>query len=308
VGRATLDIVHPDYRAIVRERIEREFATGEPAPLLEQQFIAVDGTVLDVEVVGIPITLAGRQGGQIIVRDITERRQAEQVVREREAEVRRSRERLEALSQRLLKVQENERRLIARELHDQIGQALTAVKLNLESLRSGRRAKAFPLDESVAIVEQLMEAVRSMSLELRPSVLDDLGLAAALRWYADRQGRRAGLAVRVRTQLPTERLASDLETACFRVAQEAITNVARHAGAKRVEVDARAEDGTLDLTVRDDGTGFDVAAVRGGTTAEGSIGLDGMEERVRLLGGDFRIDSQPGTGTTVWARFPLTEP
>ena len=153
-----------------------------------------------------------------------------------------------------------------------------------------------------------MEAVRSMSLELRPSVLDDLGLAAALRWYADRQGRRAGLAVRVRTQLPTERLASDLETACFRVAQEAITNVARHAGAKRVEVDARAEDGTLDLTVRDDGTGFDVAAVRGGTTAEGSIGLDGMEERVRLLGGDFRIDSQPGTGTTVWARFPLTEP
>jgi len=308
VGRATLDIVHPDYRAIVRERIEREFATGEPAPLLEQQFIAVDGTVLDVEVVGIPITLAGRQGGQIIVRDITERRQAEQAVRERQAEARRSRERLEALSQRLLKLQENERRLIARELHDQIGQALTAVKLNLESLRSGRRAKAFPLDESVAIVEQLMEAVRSMSLELRPSVLDDLGLAAALRWYADRQGRRAGLAVRVRTQLPTERLASDLETACFRVAQEAITNVARHAGAKRVEVDARAEDGTLDLTVRDDGTGFDVAAVRGGTTAEGSIGLDGMEERVRLLGGDFRIDSQPGTGTTVWARFPLTEP
>ena len=308
VGRATLDIVHPDYRAIVRERIEREFATGEPAPLLEQQFIAVDGTVLDVEVVGIPITLAGRQGGQIIVRDITERRQAEQVVREREAEVRRSRERLEALSQRLLKVQENERRLIARELHDQIGQALTAVKLNLESLRSGRRAKAFPLDESVAIVEQLMEAVRSMSLELRPSALDDLGLAAALRWYADRQGRRAGFSVRVRTQLPAERLASDLETACFRVAQEAITNVARHAGAKRVEVDARAEDGTLDLTVRDDGTGFDVAAVRGGTTAEGSIGLDGMEERVRLLGGDFRIDSQPGTGTTVWARFPLTEP
>src|SRR5205809_2261017 len=308
VGRATLDIVHPDYRAIVRERIEREFATGEPAPLLEQQFIAVDGTVLDVEVVGIPITLAGRQGGQIIVRDITERRQAEQAVRERQAEARRSRERLEALSQRLLKLQENERRLIARELHDQIGQALTAVKLNLESLRSGRRAKAFPLDESVAIVEQLMEAVRSMSLELRASVLDDLGLAAALRWYADRQGRRAGLAVRVRTQLPTERLASDLETACFRVAQEAITNVARHAGAKRVEVDARAEDGTLDLTVRDDGTGFDVAAVRGGTTAEGSIGLDGMEERARLLGGDFRIDSQPGTGTTVWARFPLTEP
>src|SRR6266581_233614 len=300
------------YRAVVRERIEREFATGEPAPLLEQQFVAVDGTVLDVEVVGIPITLAGRQGGQIIVRDITERRQAEQAVREREAEVRRSRERLEALSQRLLKVQENERRLIARELHDQIGQALTAVKLNLESLRSGARggrgAKGFPLDESVAIVEQLMEAVRSMSLELRPSVLDDLGLAAALRWYGDRQGRRAGLAVRVRTQLPTERLASDLETACFRVAQEAITNVARHAAAKRVAVDVRAEDGTLDLTVRDDGSGFDVVAVRRGTTADGSIGLDGMEERVRLLGGDFRIDSHSGTGTTVWARFPLTEP
>src|SRR5207245_8965014 len=124
VGRATLAIVHPDYRAIVRERIEREFATGEPAPLLEQQFIAVDGTVLDVEVVGIPITLAGRQGGQIIVRDITERRQAEQAVRERQAEVRRSRERLEALAQRLLKVQENQRRRIARELDAQSGQSV----------------------------------------------------------------------------------------------------------------------------------------------------------------------------------------
>src|SRR6266581_1476474 len=308
IDRATLDIVHPDYRAVVRERIEREFATGEPAPPLEQRFIALDGTVLDVEVVGIPITLAGRPGGQIIVRDMTERREAEQAVRERQAEAQHSRERMEALSQRLLKALENERRLIARELHDQIGQGLTAVKLNLESLRGGARAKAFPLDESVEIVEQLMEAVRSLSLELRPSVLDDLGLAAALRWYADRQGRRAGFAIRVRTDLPAERLASDLETACFRVAQEAITNVARHAGAKRVEVDAPAEDGTLDLTVRDDGSGFDVAAVRGGTTAEGSIGLDGMEERVRLLGGDFRIDSQPGTGTTVWARFPLTEP
>src|SRR5207244_11681472 len=160
-------------------------ATCEPAPLPQQHVISVGGTVLDVEVVGMPITLARRQGGQIIVRDITERRQAEQAVRERQAEVRRSRERLEALSQRLLKVQENERRLIARELHDQIGQALTAVKLNLESLRSGRRAKAFPLDESVAIVEQLMEAVRSMSLELRPSALDDRAPAAAVRWYAD---------------------------------------------------------------------------------------------------------------------------
>jgi len=308
IDRGTLDIVHPDYRAVVRERIEREFATGEPAPPLQQQFIALDGTVLDVEVVGIPITLAGRPGGQIIVQDMTERRVAEQAVRERQAEAQHSRERMEALSQRLLKALENERRLIARELHDQIGQALTAVKLNLESLRGGTRAKAFPLDESVEIVEQLMEAVRSLSLELRPSVLDDLGLAAALRWYADRQGRRAGFAIRVRTDLPAERLASDLETACFRVAQEAITNVARHAAAKRVAVDVRAEDGTLDLTVRDDGSGFDVVAVRRGTTADGSIGLDGMEERVRLLGGDFRIDSHPGTGTTVWARFPLTEP
>src|SRR2546428_13987308 len=116
-----------------------------------------------------------------------------------------------------------------------------AVKLNLESLRSGRRATAFPLDESVAIVEQLMEAVRSMSLELRPSVLDDLGLAAALRWYADRQGRRAGLAVRVRTQLPTERLASHLETACFRLAQEGITHAGPPAGAQPAAIDARAE-------------------------------------------------------------------
>ena len=152
-----------------------------------------------------------------------------------------------------------------------------------------------------------MQAVRSLSLELRPSVLDDLGLAAALRWYADRQSRRAGFRVRVQTRLPAERLRFELETACFRVVQEALTNVARHAGATLVEVDVRAQDGRLELTVRDDGGGFDVTGIWRGAAAHGCIGLDGMEERVRLLGGQFTIESHPGHGTTVQARFPLSE-
>ena len=301
LGRPVLDTVHPDYHDVVRRRIAAELATGEPAPLLEEKFVACDGTVLDVEVVGIPIALQGRPGGQVIVRDVSERKRAAEVLRISEAEAKRSRRRLEILSQRLLRAQETERRIIARELHDQIGQALTAVKLNLQSLQG-----VGSLEESVAIVEQAMQIVRSLSLELRPSVLDDLGLAAALRWYADRQARRAGLRVRVRTDLPAERLPFELETVCFRVVQEALTNVVRHARATRVEVDV-APDGAdaLRLVVRDDGAGFDVAAVWGGVTADGCVGLDGMEERVRLLGGDFEIDSHPGGGTTIRARFPL---
>jgi signal transduction histidine kinase len=213
------------------------------------------------------------------------------------------------LSERLLDVQETERRTISRELHDELGQALTAVKLNLQGIRRASGAAiGGALDDSIEIVERAITSARDLSLQLRPSLLDDLGLAAALRWYADRVARRSELEAQVTAQLPETRLPSALETACFRIAQEAVTNVARHAHATRFTVNLRQEAGALLLTVSDDGRGFDVAAVMR-TPADGrSLGLVGMAERANLAGGELVIDSSPQRGTTVVVRVPLAPP
>ena len=178
-------------------------------------------------------------------------------------EVQQSRERLQGLSHRLIEVQEAERRTIAGELHDEIGQALTIVKMNLQAVQrlSENIETNVHLSESVAIVERALEQVRNLSLDLRPSLLDDLGLVAALRWYVARQARVAGFLVHFKGEDLGRRLAPTLETTCFRVAQEALTNVVRHARAREVWVQLTFEN-ELCLTIRDDGIGFDVIAAQ----------------------------------------------
>jgi PAS domain S-box-containing protein len=217
--------------------------------------------------------------------------------------------RLRDLSRQLLEAQEAERRRIARELHDEIGQVLTAVKINLQALqRSTEPAKPLPrLQESLTIVERALQQVRNLSLDLRPSLLDDLGLAAALRWYLDRQGQRAEFQAHFHAEPADLPLSPELATACFRVTQEAVTNVVRHAKARNVWVDVRREDGELVLTVRDDGAGFDVPRAEERAVRGGSLGLVSMRERAGLLGGRLEIDSAPGRGSLIRARFPLPE-
>ncbi|HEV8640109.1 MAG TPA: response regulator [Methylomirabilota bacterium] len=222
-------------------------------------------------------------------------------------EVRSSRERLHVLSRRLLEVQEAEHRYLARELHDEMGQALSAVKIDLETLRSLPDAGALTpsLEESIALVERLLQQIRNLSLDLRPSLLDDFGLVAALRWYVDRQARRAGFTASVECDVGERRFRPEVETACFRVAQAAVTNVVRHARAQHLTVELRHRDAGLELVVRDDGAGFDTRAAREGARRGESLGLLAMEERVFLLDGSIAIESVPGHGTEVRARFPL---
>jgi PAS domain S-box-containing protein len=213
---------------------------------------------------------------------------------------------LQALSRRLLEVQEQERRRLARELHDEVGQVLTGVSLTLQSLRAAcPESAAQPLAEAVAVVARAIQQVRDLSLDLRPSMLDDLGLEAALRWYAQRLTRRAGLTVHLAEAPPGQRPPAAVETACFRVAQEALTNTVRHAGARHVWVDLIQDGAELHLIVRDDGAGFDVARARRRAAAGGSFGLLGMQERVDLLGGRLEVESSPAQGTCVHASFPL---
>ncbi len=259
-----------------------------------------DGSEFPIAVRLSPIET--EQGTLIIagIRDITERKQTEAGMRE-------SGERLWTLSRRLLEVQETERRALARELHDEIGQALSALKINLQGMMrvTEPSAQARYLEDSVDIVEHTLQQVRSLSLDLRPSLLDDLGLVPALRWYLDRQAQRAGFVARLVTDPSETRLPAHLETACFRVAQEAITNVVRHARAPRVDVELRRSDGALQLTVRDEGVGFDVRTAQAHAARGNSLGLISMQERVHLASGTIDIESAPGHGTQIRARFPL---
>ncbi|MBI3330372.1 MAG: GAF domain-containing protein [Nitrospinae bacterium] len=225
-------------------------------------------------------------------------------------QVRLGHERLQTLSHRLLAVQEDERRRIARELHDEIGQALTAVKMNLQAVRHLPEAASVApyLEENMDIVNQLLQQARDLSRDLRPSMLDDLGLLPALRWYIDRLAQRAGFHAQLEVDAMEMRLHPDLETACFRVAQEALTNVVRHARAHRVWVEVRPSATELELVVRDNGVGFDVRDAQERAMRGESLGLLGMSERVALVGGHFDITSAPAQGTEIRARFPLTAP
>ena len=220
------------------------------------------------------------------------------------------RERLRTLSRRLVEVQEIERRRLAHELHDEIGQTLTAVKINLQALQRREDIAALGpyLKDSIEVVERALQQVRNLSLDLRPSLLDDLGLIATLRWYVDRQAQWGGFAAQLVADPAQDRLPPELETTCFRVVQEALTNVMRHSQAKNVRVEVHQQDAELVLRVCDDGVGFDVQAALEDAMRGASLGLLGIQERIWQVGGQITIKSAPGCGTEIYAHLPLPAP
>lgn len=222
-------------------------------------------------------------------------------------QVRAGRERLQALSRRLVETQELRSRELSRELHDEIGQILTGLKLTLEmSMRSLPKESRARLGEAQALVHDLLSRVRELSLDLRPAMLDDLGLLPALLWHFDRYSAQTRVRVSFKqTGLKGRRFPPELETAAYRIVQEALTNVARHAGVGQVTVRLWAGQGTLGIQIEDRGTGFDPEAALAAPTTSG---LAGMRERATLLGGHLAVESAPGAGTRVTAELPLGEP
>jgi PAS domain S-box-containing protein len=261
-----------------------------------------DGRSINVEFVSNVYQVNGGKVIQCNIRDITQRKRAQGKLKE-------SRRRLQVLSRRLVEVQETERRHLARELHDEVGQALTVIEMNVQALLASPGADALVprLKQSLEVVERVQEQVHDLSLNLRPSMLDDLGLEPALRWCTERQAALAGLQAEIRADPLEQRLDPMIETECFRVAQEALTNVVKHAKARTVtvELSKNDDDGQLHLSVRDDGVGFDVATLREQAVRGASLGLLSMEERASLAGGGLEYDSTPGQGTEVHAWFPL---
>jgi PAS domain S-box-containing protein len=237
-------------------------------------------------------------GISVYVLEVTERKQAERRLAQ-------AGKRLQALSARLLRVQEDERRALARELHDELGQALTALKMSLQGL--GMRPETKPLqaqiETAVNIADVALKQARQMSLDLRPPQLDDLGLAAAIRWNLGRQTEAAGLSGHFSAIDVPDELPDPIAIACYRISQEAVTNALRHAHARNLWVRLQHQAGQLTLEVQDDGAGFDAVQA---TVGASSMGMLSMEERATLVDGALAIESGPGRGTLVRAVFPLS--
>jgi PAS domain S-box-containing protein len=243
----------------------------------------------------------GRITGHLgIQRDITQRHRAQE-------ELVQSREELRALAAKLETVREAERTRIAHELHDELGQALTGLKLDLAWMEQ-RLARLAPADAAertrnniLGRIDLLMESVRRIVTELRPSVLDHLGLPAAIEWQSRDFASRTGLMLDLAIDAADEQKSSEIASPVFRMLQEALTNVARHANATRVSVTYRQEPHFLSLDVVDDGRGITPGELRG----TNSLGLLSLRERVRACGGSIEIKGEPGRGTAVLLRVPL---
>jgi len=249
-----------------------------------------DGELRHLQVRRREVLWGGRTEFQSTYEDITEEKYAE--------------ERLVALSRRLLEVQEEERRNIALELHDEVGQSLNALKLLLDRVaRSTDGQIRSALSESSDLTGEILERVRQFSLELRPKMLDDLGLLSTLVWYVHRYTDRTGIKVDFKHTGLNREFDRELSSSVYRIVQEALTNIARHAATDRVRVWVRIGRELLTMRIEDRGAGFDLATL----PASSSSGLEGMRERARLLGGSLTIDTSPGHGTRLLLEVPLHE-
>ena len=295
IGHSFTEFISLEHLIHVRENFCGKLAKrGETT--YEVDVIAKDGRLVPVEISSRAIyengVIVGVQG---TARDITERKQAQDA--------------LQMFSRQLIEAQEEERRRIARELHDQIGQVLTAVKMNLHTVQrvtNGSDAGSY-IRDNIEAVDEALRLVRDLSVDLRPPLLDDLGLVTALRWYVDRYAKRTGIAAEVKVKLPDQnaRFSRELETACFRIAQEALTNVVRHARATGVSLRLTKDEDLLVLSVKDNGVGFDPEALRRRAPRAVTLGLLGMQERAHAAGGDVEIVSEVSKGTEIRLKLPF---
>ena len=295
VGHSFVEFLAPEYVRQVRERFCAKLARqGETT--YECDVITKDGRRVPVEVSSRAIyengVIVGVQG---TARDITERKLAQDA--------------LQMFSRHLIEAQEEERRRIARELHDQIGQVLTAVKMNLHTVQrvcNASEAGSY-IRDNIDAVDEALRMVRDLSVDLRPSILDDLGLVTALRWYVDRYRKRTGLEVEVNIELEdqNERFPRELETTFFRIAQESLTNIVRHAGATQVSLQFAKDGNALLLSIKDNGVGFDPNSLRKRAQRVATLGLISMQERAHAAGGAIEIQSAVSKGTEVRFRLPL---
>jgi PAS domain S-box-containing protein len=298
-----LDRLIPErLRAAHRNHIERFGRTGVTSRRMGDPRVLyglrANGEEFPIEASISQHQEGGRKLFTVILRDVTERLRAEEALRE-------SKEELRELALASHSVREQEKSRIARELHDELAQSLTALKMDVAWLRERFPAGDGPMSKKLSDIDSLLNntvaATRRISADLRPLVLDDLGLVPAVEWLVQKFTERNGIPCELAIGAPDLELGDPHASAVFRILQESLTNAARHARASRIEVSIERSDGVVALRVRDNGRGFSPDDPR----KPGSFGLMGLRERAYLLGGEVNIASEPGRGTTIEVRIPL---
>jgi len=298
--RSFMEAIHTKDREHVVGILERQREQGFE---VEYRIVRPDGSVRWIRNRGFPIKNRSGKVYRIagVAEDITQRKHAGDALRRSAAEH-------QALSRRLVELQESERRQLSRELHDRVGQNLTALRINLDILQtalasSGSGEVRARVDDSAALLESTMDTIENVMSELRPPMLDDHGLAAALDWHASKFSERTGIAVAVTGSEPAVRPAPQVEIALYRIAQEALNNVAKHARARHVEIALDHANGVCVMSVQDDGIGFDRVEATSDKPKPG-LGMVTMRERAQAVGGRFEVQALPGRGTRLTVRVP----
>jgi len=273
----------------------------------------VEGLSIDVEFVSNVYRVDGESVIQCNIRDITVRKKAELAllkvkaslevkVKKRTAKLSRANKQLRFYAAKVIQAHEDERKQVACELHDELGQSLTALNLMINQAASAPSKQSLEiLGEAKSIIGELIRQVREMSLDLRPSMLDDLGLLPAVQWYVNRYNTQTNIKITFEHSGLNRKFSPQINIAIYRIVQEALTNIARHAKTDAADINIRADAKSINLVIKDRGAGFNMANLLKGT----STGLSGMRERVLVLGGTFNIESHSNMGTNLTAKIPL---
>lgn len=298
------DFIHPQYYHLFDQFKHDLKQAGEfQAEVLH---VKADGTPFPVEVRGTGIVYEGRKHLLALIRDVTERKEAEEALRKNERELR-------DLSSRLLSVQEDEKKRLARELHDGFGQTLIAIKFGVEnSLRELRNdspsSAAQSLAEVITVVQRAIEEVRRVTLDLRPTILDNLGIVATISWFCQ-EFQKLCPTIRVKEDIAVKEkeVPPLLKSTIFRIVQEAFTNIAKHSTARLVHLVLVRKGRAIEVIIEDNGRGFDPEKLRESPASSQGMGLTTMEERTKLSGGTFSLTTAPGKGTSVRVSWPLAK-
>jgi len=300
LGRSLFDFLHPDSQELVGKRVKQLQKEMKPLEPVEEKFVRLDGRVIDVEVTASLVFYSGKACTQVVARDISLRKQAEEKLLAYQ-------EKLRSLASELTLLEERERRQVAADLHDHVSQALAISKLKIEALRKHHLDAAVlaELEEIRRLIEGTIQDTRSLIFDLSPPILYELGLKAALEWLAERIQEQSHIAIDFEGRGEMVPLANDIQVILFQTVRELLMNVAKHSKANQAKVTMQQESDQIKIVVKDNGVGFDSSLAFPSRKNGNGFGFFSVHERLRYVGGGLDIQSKPGRGSKIVITAPL---